>query len=172
MKIKSLSQLKRCLLPLRRAGKRIVFANGCFDILHMGHITTLREAKRLGDVLIVAVNSDGSVRRLKGANRPFIPEKERTAILASLEMVDYVILFPDETPLRLIRQLEPDVLVKGNDYEGKEVVGQDVVEARGGKVVLIPIVPRHSTTLLVEKIRRNLAGEPARSRCTTKRLSG
>ena len=137
----------------RAAGKRIVFTNGCFDILHAGHLSLLNEAAKLGDVLIVAINSDASVKRLKGAERPLMPQAERAELLAALSCVDAVTIFDEDTPLAAVRQVNPHVLVKGQDYENKEVVGRDFVEAAGGRVALVPLVPAKSTSALVERIR-------------------
>lgn len=130
-----------------------MFTNGCFDLLHMGHITYLNEARALGDVLIIGVNTDRSVRKLKGKNRPIIPEQERSHVLAALECIDYVILFDEETPIELIRAIQPDVLVKGADYTKTEVVGHDVVESYGGQVALIPLVESTSTSSIIDRIR-------------------
>jgi len=138
---------------LKREGKRIVFTNGCFDILHMGHITYLNESRGLGDVLIVGVNTDDSVRRLKGENRPIIPEEERVHVLAALECVDYVVLFGEDTPVELIEAVRPDVLVKGADYTKEQVVGREIVESYGGVVRLIPVVSDLSTTTIINRIR-------------------
>jgi len=155
MKIKNLSDLKNIISELKRKGKKIVFTNGCFDVLHIGHIRYLKEAKKYGDILVVGLNSDLSVRKLKGKNRPYIEEKERAEILSCLEMVDYIILFDEETPLRIIKELKPDVIVKGGDYTEEEVVGGDFIKKHGGKVVIVPLVKNRSTTLLVEKIKKN-----------------
>ena len=155
MKIKNLSELKNIISKLKKEGKKIVFTNGCFDILHIGHIRCLKEAKKHGDILVVGVNSDSSVRRLKGENRPYIEEKERAEIISSLEMVDYVIIFDEDTPLKIIKELKPDVIVKGGDYKEKDVVGGDFVKRYGGKVVIAPLVKGRSTSLLVEKIKKN-----------------
>jgi rfaE bifunctional protein nucleotidyltransferase chain/domain len=140
------------LADLRRQGKRIVFTNGCFDLLHPGHIYTLTQAKRLGDVLVVGINSDASVKRLKGEHRPILNEDERVTILAALEAVDFVTIFAEDTPLELIRLLQPQVLVKGGDWNPEAVVGRDVVEGIGGEVVLIPYQPGSSTTGIIERI--------------------
>ena len=145
--------LRRELAPLRVAGKKVVFTNGCFDILHAGHARYLGEARREGDVLVVGLNSDSSTRRLKGPGRPVNGQRDRAEVLASLESVDYVVVFDEDTPLRLIRQVEPDVLVKGEDWRDKGVVGREFVEARGGKVVLVQLLPGRSTTRIVEKVR-------------------
>jgi rfaE bifunctional protein nucleotidyltransferase chain/domain len=136
----------------RRAGRRVVFTNGCFDLLHPGHIRCLEQARALGDCLVVAINSDASVRGLKGLGRPLIPAGERGEILAALEAVDRVLVFDDRTPARLIARLLPDVLAKGSDWGPDEVVGRREVEAAGGRVVSIPIEPGYSTTELLERI--------------------
>ena len=137
----------------KRNGKRVVFTNGCFDLLHPGHIRSLETARGLGDVLIVGVNSDESVRRLKGEGRPVIPEQERAEILASLECVDAVVIFDESTPQRVVAALLPDVLVKGGDWPGNQIVGREEVEAAGGKVVLVVVVPGYSTTEILKKIK-------------------
>lgn len=138
---------------LRRNGRKIVFTNGCFDLLHMGHVDLLERAKALGDVLVVGLNTDASIRRLKGADRPVQSFESRSRVLAGLAAVDFVVGFDQDTPLELIRQLSPNVLVKGGDYSVSTVVGADVVIATGGKVEILPLVPGHSTTGLVEKAR-------------------
>ncbi len=140
------------LTPLRRVGKRIVFTNGCFDLLHPGHLHTLIQAKALGDVLVVAINSDASVKRLKGDQRPILNQEERAVMLSALAVVDYVTMFAEDTPLEVIRLLLPDVLVKGGDWGVDAVVGRDVVEAHGGQVVLIPYQAGFSTTDIIERI--------------------
>jgi len=137
---------------LRHSGKTIVFTNGCFDILHPGHIHTLTQAKTLGDVLIVGINSDASVKRLKGDRRPILNQDERVVMLSALAVVDYVTVFDGDTPLELINLLRPDILVKGGDWSPKAVVGRDVVETHGGKVVLIPYQEGFSTTDIIERI--------------------
>jgi D-beta-D-heptose 7-phosphate kinase / D-beta-D-heptose 1-phosphate adenosyltransferase len=137
----------------KRNGKRVVFTNGCFDLLHPGHIHSLEAARNLGDFLVVGINSDESVRTLKGQGRPLIPEQERAEILASLECVDGVVIFDELTPQRTIAGLLPDILVKGSDWPGNQIVGREEVEAAGGKVVLIDNVPGYSTTDIVNKIR-------------------
>jgi D-beta-D-heptose 7-phosphate kinase/D-beta-D-heptose 1-phosphate adenosyltransferase len=138
---------------LRADGKTVVFTNGVFDLLHPGHVRYLREARRLGDVLIVGVNSDRSVRANKGADRPLTPAAERAEILVALECVDAAVIFDEDTPHDLISTLQPDVLVKGADWGENAVVGRDIVEARGGRVVRIPIERGYSTSGIVEKIR-------------------
>jgi D-beta-D-heptose 7-phosphate kinase/D-beta-D-heptose 1-phosphate adenosyltransferase len=151
-KVLSRPALKRRLASLQRSGKRIVFTNGCFDLIHPGHIRYLRAAKRLGDVLVMALNSDDSVRRLKGSGRPLVPERDRCEVIAALEMVDYVTTFDEDTPYALIKHLQPDVLVKGGDWRSDEIVGADVVRARGGVVRSLPYARGYSTTALVRKI--------------------
>ncbi len=132
--------------------KKIVFTNGCFDILHIGHVRSLEQAAKLGDLLVIGLNSDASVRHLKGENRPINSAKDRAELLASLEYVDYVIIFEEDTPYELIRQIRPDVIVKGKDYKLEEVVGKDIVEAYGGKVVLVDLVEGKSTTGILQKM--------------------
>jgi len=145
--------LRRELSALRAAGRKVVFTNGCFDILHAGHARYLHEARREGDVLVVGLNSDASVKRLKGAGRPVVPQDDRAELLASLGCVDYVVVFDEDTPERIIRDVEPDVLVKGEDWKDKGVVGREFVESRGGKVVLVKLLPGRSTTSIVERAR-------------------
>ena len=137
----------------KRNGRRVVFTNGCFDLLHPGHIQTLEQARELGHVLIVGINSDNSVRQLKGEGRPLLPERERAEILAGMECVDAVIIFDELTPQKVIAQLLPDVLVKGGDWAGDRIVGREEVEAAGGRVVSAPVVPGYSTTEILRKIR-------------------
>jgi rfaE bifunctional protein nucleotidyltransferase chain/domain len=139
--------------PGKRNAKRVVFTNGCFDLLHPGHIQSLEAARKLGDVLIVGLNSDESVRTLKGPGRPVIPAEERAEILASLECVDAVLVFDELTPQRVIAALVPDVLVKGGDWPGDQIVGRKEVEAAGGNVVQVNVVPAYSTTEILNKIR-------------------
>ena len=137
---------------------KVVFTNGVFDILHPGHIDLLTSARAEGDVLIVGVNTDESVRRLnKGADRPVRPERDRTYVLAALEMVDAVVLFPENTPQLLVEALQPDVIVKGGDYSEETVVGADVVRARGGRVVIVPLTAGQSTTSIIHKMRTSRA---------------
>ncbi len=140
----------------RRTGTRtVVFTNGCFDLLHPGHVHSLEAARSLGDALVVAINTDRSVRHLKGPGRPLIPEQERAEVLAALEAVSWVVLFDDPTPLRLILRVAPEILVKGADWPLEEVVGRAEVEARGGRVVSIPLEPGYSTTALIARIRQH-----------------
>ena len=151
----------------RLAGQTVVFTNGCFDLLHPGHVRLLREAADLGDFLVVGLNSDASVRRLKGPSRPINPGEARAEVLSALEAVDAVTIFDDDTPLELIKAIRPDVLVKGGDYRPEEVVGRAEVEAAGGRLVLIPLAEGHSTTTLVRRAtERGItphAAEPARN---------
>ena len=147
----------------KRNGRRVVFTNGCFDLLHPGHIQCLEQARELGDVLIVGLNSDASVRQLKGEGRPLLPERERAEILAALESVDAVVIFDDLTPQRVIARLLPDILVKGGDWAGDRIVGREEVEAAGGRVVSAPVVPGYSTTEIVKKIREGASASRADS---------
>ena len=149
--------------PAKRNGRKVVFTNGCFDLLHPGHIRSLEHARSLGDILIVAINSDASVRQLKGAGRPVIPQGERAEILASLECVDAVLIFDDLTPQRVIAALLPDVLVKGGDWPGDKIIGREEVEAAGGRVVSVPVVPGYSTTEILKKIREGAPASRAQS---------
>jgi len=144
--------LAEILIDLRRQGKCIVFTNGCFDLLHPGHVYTLTQAKTLGDVLVVGINSDASVKRLKGEGRPILSETERAVILAALEVVDYITVFAEDMPLEVIELLQPDILVKGGDWSPEAVVGKEVVERKGGKVVVIPYQEGFSTTDIIERI--------------------
>jgi len=137
----------------RMAGRRIVFTNGCYDLLHAGHLSLLHAAARLGDVLVLAINSDASVRRLKGPERPLVPQAERAALLAALACVDAVTIFDEDTPLETLQSVRPHVLVKGEDYKPEEVVGRELVESMGGRVALVPLMPERSTSALVERIR-------------------
>ncbi len=138
----------------RGEGKTVVFTNGCFDLLHRGHVDLLAAARAKGDFLVVGLNSDASTRRLKGSGRPLVPDGDRAAVLAALAAVDVVVVFEEDTPLGLIRELVPDVLVKGADYRPEEVVGRDVVEAAGGRVELVPLTEGRSTTSLVDRLRK------------------
>lgn len=140
--------------PKKRNGRRVVFTNGCFDLLHPGHIETLCKARSFGDALIVGVNSDRGVRAMKGKGRPVQPEDERAEILAALECVDAVVIFDEPTPRETIAALLPDVLVKGGDWASDAIVGREEVEAAGGKVISIPVVAGYSTTTILEKIRK------------------
>lgn len=145
----------RRLAIMRFKSKKIVFTNGCFDILHLGHIDYLAKAAAQGDVLIVGLNTDESVRRIKGGNRPIQDEISRAMILASLRFVDFVVFFGEDTPYELIKTIQPNVLVKGADYKPEEIVGYDIVKARKGKVVTIEYLEGYSTTAIEKKIREN-----------------
>jgi rfaE bifunctional protein nucleotidyltransferase chain/domain len=142
------------LIERRRGeGAAIVFTNGVFDILHPGHVRYLHQARALGDLLVVGLNADASVRRNKGIGRPINPEQERAEVLAALDSVDVVVIFDEDTPAEIVRACQPDVLVKGADWPADQIVGRDTVEARGGRVVRIPVEAGHSTTSIVERIR-------------------
>ena len=134
----------------REAGKKVVFTNGCFDILHLGHVRYLSYARSLGDLLVVGVNSDASVRRNKGPLRPIVGQEDRAALLLALRCVDYVVFFEEDTPYNLITQVKPDILVKGGDYAIEQIAGGDFVRERGGQVLTIPLVPGYSTTSILE----------------------
>jgi D-beta-D-heptose 7-phosphate kinase/D-beta-D-heptose 1-phosphate adenosyltransferase len=139
-------------LAILRQRHRIVFTNGCFDLLHPGHVSYLEAARRLGDLLVVGLNSDASIRRLKGAKRPILPETARARLLAGLAAVDFVVIFDEDTPYELIRRVEPDILVKGGDWEPEAIVGRDLVEARGGRVQNLPFVENFSTSSIISTI--------------------
>ncbi len=139
----------------RRAGRRVVFTNGVFDLVHPGHVRYLRDAKALGDVLMVAVNSDRSARANKGPDRPINPEHERAEVLAALEVVDAVVVFDENTPLEIVTRVQPDVLVKGADWDADSIVGREIVESRGGRVTRIELAPGFSTSKLIEKVRQS-----------------
>jgi rfaE bifunctional protein nucleotidyltransferase chain/domain len=152
LKIKNLDDAKKVIDALKAMGKKIVFTNGCFDILHTGHARYLHEARGLGDYLIVAVNSDRSVKSIKSPDRPINNQDARAEMLAALGCVDCVIIFDEDTPLKVIEQLRPDVLVKGGDWRVEDIVGSDVVAASGGEVISIPFVEGFSTTGIIRKI--------------------
>ncbi|MFB3897320.1 MAG: D-glycero-beta-D-manno-heptose 1-phosphate adenylyltransferase [bacterium] len=155
-KIKSREELQPIIANLQKQGKKIVFTNGCFDLIHLGHVRLLQEAQAQGDRLIIAINTDASVRGLKGPSRPILSEQERAEMLAALTCVDFVTFFGEPTPLATILLLHPDVLVKGADYALDEIVGKKEVLAYGGKVMAIPLTPGYSTTALIEKIKKEL----------------
>ena len=152
-KLLSRQELAARAATWRSEGKRIVFSNGCFDLLHAGHLSLLSHASKLGDVLVLAINSDASVRRLKGPERPLVPQAERAALLAALTFVDAVTIFEEDTPLAVLQTIKPHVLVKGGDYQPSEVIGRELVEAAGGQVVIVPLTPEKSTSSLVARIR-------------------
>jgi rfaE bifunctional protein nucleotidyltransferase chain/domain len=151
MKLKTWKEISEIVRDLKISGKEIVFTNGCFDILHAGHVQYLREAKALGDILIVGLNSDASVKRLKGDSRPINSEQDRAFVLSALEMVDYVVIFDQDTPHELISLIMPDFLVKGGDWKTDKIVGADIVLASGGVVKSLPFRDGYSTTKILEK---------------------
>jgi rfaE bifunctional protein nucleotidyltransferase chain/domain len=151
-KIKVLSELIRIRKDLKKEGQKVVFTNGVFDILHRGHVEYLEKAKSLGDVLMLGLNTDASVKKIKGSNRPVMGQDDRAIILAGLSSVDYICLFEEEKPENLIQELIPDILVKGGDYQIDDIVGRETVEANGGKVVTIDLVNGQSTTSIIEKM--------------------
>ena len=151
--MKSVSEGAELARAFREARKRIVFTNGVFDILHPGHLRYLQQARAFGDVLMVGLNSDASVRRNKGPQRPINPQEERAEVLGALDCVDAVVMFDEDTPAEIIGAIQPDVLVKGADWGENAIVGRDTVEARGGRVVRIPVEPGFSTTAIIERIR-------------------
>jgi len=152
-KLKTLDELTKIAAQARRNGKSVVFTNGCFDLLHRGHVHVLRQAKAAGDLLIVAINSDQSVKAIKGPTRPVAAEMDRLELIAAMEMVDYVILFDEPDPSKLITAIKPNVLAKGGDWGADGVVGADIVEREGGRVVLVPYLKGYSTSEIIERIR-------------------
>ena len=152
-KVKSLREIKKIAAKLKKKRKKIVFTNGCFDILHYGHIKYLKKCRQLGDFLIVGLNSDASVRKIKGKNRPITPEKQRSAVLAALEFVDFITVFASRTPANLIKEISPDVLAKGGDWQAKDIVGSRHVRKRGGRVVSVPFVKGYSTTRIIRRLK-------------------
>ena len=158
-KILQREALKKTVKALKDAGKKIVFTNGCFDLLHLGHVRYLEAARAEGDVLVIGVNSDRSVHEIKGPNRPVVPQEERAEVLAALACVDFVTIFDEPDPLETIRTLLPDVLVKGSDWAEDAIVGKDVVEEHGGRVVRVPLTEGASTTKIIEKIMENYGKE-------------
>ncbi len=153
-KIKGALPLSKILAGLQSKGRRVVFTNGCFDILHPGHVSYLEKASRMGDVLVVGLNSDLSVKAIKGKGRPINKERDRAYVLSALSFVDYVTIFGEDTPLLLIKKLKPDVLVKGGDWKTKDIVGGDFVRSRGGRVVSIKFLKGYSTSSLISKMRK------------------
>jgi D-beta-D-heptose 7-phosphate kinase/D-beta-D-heptose 1-phosphate adenosyltransferase len=151
-KITPRNELKATVDRLKREGKKVVFTNGCFDILHAGHTRYLREARKLGDALILALNSDSSVRSIKGPMRPIVPEAERAEVVSALDSVDYVTVFDELTPLELIEYLRPDVIVKGGDWAEKDIVGAETVRKWGGRVAIMPEIEGASTTNIIDKV--------------------
>ena len=153
-KIASATALARRVRQAKAAGRTVVLTNGCFDLLHAGHVILLERAKRLGDVLIVAINSDASVRTLKGPQRPIVSQRDRARLLAALESVDYVTVFNEPTPERLLRRLRPHVLVKGADWSSAQIIGRELVERDGGRVVRLPLFKGYSTSRLIKRIQK------------------
>jgi len=151
-KLVPLNKLKDIISNLKKEGKQIVFTNGCFDLLHVGHVKYLQKAKTYGDILVVAINSDTSVKAIKGDKRPLMPQKDRAEILSALSCIDYVVIFEEYDPVRIISELIPDVLIKGGDYQLNEIKGSEIVTSAGGKVLTIPEVKGKSTTKLVQTI--------------------
>ena len=156
-KIISTTGLKRKVSRLKQNGKRIVFTNGCFDILHYGHVKYLQDARGKGDYLVVAVNSDSSVKKIKAKNRPVISQGDRLKTVAALACVDFVVLFNEDNPLRLIKALKPDVLIKGADWSKQKIIGADFVKSYGGSVLTVNLVKGRSTSALIEKIVRDFS---------------
>ncbi len=154
-KIKSLNQLVKLVSCLKKSGKKIVFTNGCFDLLHYGHAKYLEDAGNKGDILIVGVNSDASIKRIKGEKRPIVKEKNRMLLLAALESVDFVVLFNEDTPYNTIKKIRPDILIKGADWNKKDIVGADILKSYGGKVATVKLVKGLSTTNLIKTIVKN-----------------
>jgi D-beta-D-heptose 7-phosphate kinase/D-beta-D-heptose 1-phosphate adenosyltransferase len=153
-KYKSVEELSAISAQARKAGRLVVFTNGCFDLVHRGHIHLLRQAKTLGDILIVGLNSDVSVKSIKGPDRPIMPEADRIELIAALEMVDYVVPYSEADPYRVIAAIKPNVLVKGGDWSADKIVGTDVVEQNGGRVAVVPYLPGFSTTEIIERIKK------------------
>jgi rfaE bifunctional protein nucleotidyltransferase chain/domain len=152
-KLKNIDELKTIVAAAQAKGQVVVFTNGCFDLLHRGHVHLLRQAKALGDMLIVAINSDTSVKAIKGPARPILPEADRLELIAAMEMVDYVVLFKEPDPYNTIAALRPKVLVKGGDWTSEEIIGSDIVRGDGGKIVVLPYLKGFSTTEIIEKVR-------------------
>ncbi|HIE35754.1 MAG TPA: D-glycero-beta-D-manno-heptose 1-phosphate adenylyltransferase [Candidatus Omnitrophica bacterium] len=149
-KIKTLPQIKKIIKELKKEEKKIVFTNGCFDILHPGHIKLLNEAKKKGDCLVVGLNSDSSIRRIKGKKRPILNEKARGVVLEAIEVIDYIVFFKEDTPYNLIKEIRPHYLVKGADWKEEKVVGKDLVE----KIFLVKLIADYSTTKIIDKIKK------------------
>ena len=154
-KLKSLEEIKAIVVEARDNGKRVAFTNGCFDLLHQGHVHVLRQAKACADLLIVGINSDQSVKQIKGPARPVLPESDRCELIGAMEMVDFVVLFNEPDPSNLISAIRPDVLVKGGDWNAEEIIGADSVEAAGGRVVVVPYIKGFSTTEIIERIKNS-----------------
>lgn len=153
-KLKPLEIIKNEIKALQQQGKKIVFTNGCFDILHAGHVDIFQQARNLGDALVVAVNSDISIKKIKGEKRPVVPQAQRMQVLAALEAIDYVVIFDEENPLKIIKEIQPDILVKGGDWPVETIVGREIVEKKGGKVLSIPLMEGISTTNIIEEVKK------------------
>ncbi len=153
-KIKSLKNLSLKRRSLRKKGEKVVFTNGCFDIIHFGHIAYLRKAKSFGDVLIVGLNRDSSVRRIKGRTRPIVPERDRAEVLSELTCIDYVVFFSEDTPYKVIKTLEPDILVKGSDWPLDKIVGRDILRSYGGRVKRVKLIKGKSTSNIIKRIKQ------------------
>ena len=153
-KIKTVDEIAAIATEAKKNGRRVVFTNGCFDLLHRGHVHILRQAKAAGDLLIVGMNSDSSVKSIKGPARPILPEIDRVELIAAMEMVDYVVLFDEPDPYQLIATIKPNVLAKGGDWSSDKIVGADIVERDGGRVAVIPYLKGFSTTEIIERIRK------------------
>jgi rfaE bifunctional protein nucleotidyltransferase chain/domain len=154
-KLKSLEEIKAIVVAARNNDKRVAFTNGCFDLLHRGHVHVLTAARACADLLIVGINSDQSVKQIKGSARPVLPESDRCELLGAMEMVDYVILFNEPDPYSVISAIRPDVLVKGGDWNTDKIIGADLVEKAGGEVVIVPYVKGFSTTEIIERIKNS-----------------
>jgi rfaE bifunctional protein nucleotidyltransferase chain/domain len=154
-KLKSLEDIKAIVGAARNDGKRVAFTNGCFDLLHRGHVHVLREARACADLLIVGINSDQSVKQIKGPTRPVLPESDRCKLLGAMEMVDFVVLFNEPDPGNLISAIRPDVLVKGGDWNTEKIIGAELVEEAGGRVVVVPYIKGFSTTEIIERIKNS-----------------
>jgi D-beta-D-heptose 7-phosphate kinase/D-beta-D-heptose 1-phosphate adenosyltransferase len=153
-KIKTVDQIAAIAAQAKKNGRSVVFTNGCFDLLHRGHVHILRQAKAAGDILIVGMNSDRSVKSIKGSPRPILPETDRVELISAMEMVDYVVLFDEPDPYQLIAAIKPNVLAKGGDWSADKIVGSDIVERNGGRVAVIPYLKGFSTTEIIERIRK------------------
>ena len=154
-KLKSLEEIKAIVVDARTNGKKVAFTNGCFDLLHRGHVHVLRAARACADLLIVGINSDQSVKQIKGPTRPALPESDRCELLGAMEMVDFVILFNEPDPHNLISAIRPDVLVKGGDWNTEKIIGSDMVEEADGRVVVVPYIKGFSTTEIIERIKNS-----------------
>jgi len=153
-KLKPLEIIKNEIKALQQQGKKIVFTNGCFDILHAGHVDIFQQARNLGGALVVAVNSDISIKKIKGEKRPVVPQGQRMQVLAALEAIDYVVIFDEENPFKIIKEIQPDILVKGGDWPVETIVGRELVEKKGGKVLSIPLMEGISTTNIIEEVKK------------------